>query len=463
MSFNSIFFIFVFLPIFLLIYYMAPPKFQNPILIIGSLFFYAWGDPTYLILMILSNLFNFYMGLELERTREQKRIQTANLIFAIVVNLLILGFFKYIGFAADTISHITKKTITYPALGLPVGLSFYTFKNLSYIIDVYTKKVRAQKNIMLFAVYSMMFPHMVSGPIVRYREVQKDLKKRAVNFGRLGIGAELFIKGLVKKVFLADNLALIYTAINGNGGKLSVASAWIGAIAYSLELYFDFSGYSDMAIGLAKMLGFNFSKNFDHPYTSGSITEFWRRWHISLGSWFRDYVYIPLGGNRVGIPRQILNLCIVWGLTGLWHGASWTFVLWGLYYGALLILEKFVLKRVLDRLPKPLRILYTMFFVVIGWAIFCHTDFSSMQQYLAAMFGFGASAVVDSTALYYIRTGAILFIISILCCGSFPFRQLKKLMHMRPAAAIVVHILLLMLCTAYMIFSSYTPFLYVQF
>lgn len=462
MVFSSIFFIFVFLPVFLLIYYLVPNRLQNPILLIGSLFFYAWGDPVYLLLMIFSCVFNYFMGLELERLKSDLALARINLIFTIVVNLFILGFFKYFGFFVDSIGSLIGKSISYPELALPIGISFYTFKNLSYIFDIYQGKISAQRNFLIFGVYSTMFPHMVSGPIVRYSDIKETLYSRTLNIGKLGIGAELFLKGLTKKVLLADNLAIIYNGIVG-AEKLSLVSAWLGILAYTLEIYFDFSGYSDMAIGLGKMLGFSFKQNFDHPYTSHSVSEFWRRWHISLGSWFRDYIYIPLGGNRVSVIKQIRNIFVVWALTGLWHGASLNFIIWGLYYGLLLLIEKFILKNILPKIPKPVTLLYTMIAVMIGWVFFSQTDFSAMGHYLAAMFGAGASGFVDSTALYYLKTGLLIFVISILTCHPGVFILLKQVMHKRPGIATVLHIVMFILCIAFMVYNSYTPFLYLQF
>ena len=463
MVFSSIFFIFSFLPLFMFLYYLVPKSFKNPVLVIGSIFFYAWGDPTYVMLMIFSSFFNYYMGRELDRLETEPASQKRNLIFAIIVNVAILGFFKYTGFLIDTISQITRLSISHPELALPIGISFYTFKNLSYIFDIYMGKTRAQKNFLNFAVYSMMFPHMVSGPIVRYTQIEEQLASRSVTLAKFGVGAEYFIKGLAKKVLLADNLAVIFSGIQSLPGKPAMVTAWIGILAYTMEIYFDFSGYSDMAIGLGKMLGFDFQKNFDYPYISTSVSEFWRRWHISLGSWFRDYIYIPLGGNRVSVPKHIRNILIVWALTGLWHGASWNFVLWGLYYGLLLLLEKFVLNKLLRKLPDWAANLYTMIAVMIGWVFFSQTSFGKIGSCLLSMFGIGASCFADVTTLYYLRTGGILFIISILACRPGLYQNFKRRMLRSPWIAVAINMVLLFLCIAYMVYNSYTPFLYVQF
>ena len=462
MVFSSIFFIFCFLPPFLLLYYLVPEKFRNILLFIGSLIFYAWGDPIYVVLMLFSSFFNYYMALEIDHLDKDPKGRKKNLIFAVTINLLILGFFKYWGFLLDTFSTITGISIAHPQLALPIGISFYTFKNLSYILDVSKKEVSPQRKFLTYAVYSTMFPHMSAGPIVRYADIEGQLTRRSISLTRLGLGAEYFTKGLAKKVLLADNLSAIYTSILSSGSN-SVLTAWIGILAYTLQLYFDFSGYSDMAIGLGKMMGFDFLKNFDYPYISTSVSEFWRRWHISLGSWFRDYIYIPLGGNRVSVPKHIRNIFVVWALTGLWHGASWNFIFWGLYYGLLLLLEKFVLKDFLPKLPKWAANLYTMIAVMIGWVFFSQTDFSSMGHYLSVMFGFGASAFLDRTAVYYLKTGLILFVISILACRPGLYQSFKRLIQRNEKAAAAVNLLLFLLCIAYMVYNSYTPFLYQKF
>ena len=462
MVFNSVIFIFAFLPIFLLIYYFVPKQFRNPVLLVGSLFFYAWGDPTYLILMLFSCFFNYYMGKEIGSQTEKDPSRKHNLIFAIVINLLILGFFKYWGFLLDTISGITGLTINYPELALPIGLSFYTFKNLSYIFDVYNGKIQACRSFFPYAVYSTMFPHMTAGPIVRYADIREQLMRRSINITRLGSGAELFTKGLAKKVLLADNLSALYTSVSASGTG-SFVGAWLAILAYTLELYFDFSGYSDMAIGLGQMLGFNFQKNFDYPYISTSVSEFWRRWHISLGSWFRDYIYIPLGGNRVSTGKHIRNILVVWALTGLWHGASWNFVLWGVYYGLFLLAEKFLLGGFLKKAPAWLCNLYTMLAVIIGWVFFSQGTPAAIGGMLSAMFGFGASSFADRASLYYLKSGLILLIISCIACRPGLYQAFKRLAKRNTMIAVIINVILFFLCIAYMIYNSYTPFMYQQF
>ncbi len=463
MVFSSIFFIFGFLPVFMLLYYLVPQKLQNPVLIIGSIFFYAWGEPVYVILMLFSAIFNYFMGLDLDDPKHNSSSRKRTLIFAIIVNLAILCFFKYYGFLLDTVGNIFGITIGHPELSLPIGISFYTFKNLSYIFDVYMKKIRAQKNLITFGVYSTMFPHMAAGPIVRYADIEHQLLHRPISIAKFGIGAEYFIKGLSKKVLLADNLSAIYGEIISLGDTTSVLTAWLGILIYTMQIYFDFSGYSDMAIGLGKMLGFDFQKNFDYPYTSVSVSEFWRRWHISLGSWFRDYIYIPLGGNRVTLPKQIRNILVVWALTGLWHGASWNFVLWGLYYGLVLLLEKFILKDFLDRMPPFVCHIYTMLAVMIGWVFFSQTTFSGIGHYFGTLFGFGASSFVNTTFLYYMKTSFILLVICILACSYGLQMRFKRLMKQSPKIAVSINLILFFLSVAYMVYNSYTPFLYLKF
>ena len=349
MVFSSIFFLFTFLPLSLLLYWMSPAKIKNFTLLAVSLFFYAWGEPVYVLLMIASILTNFVFGIfiESELIKEKRAVRRALFISAVVFNILILGFFKYYGFLAENINALFNADISYSELPLPIGISFYTFQVLSYVIDVYLGKVRLQRNPVSFALYVTMFPQLIAGPIVRYSDIESQLEQRNVSASKFGEGAQRFIQGLGKKVLIANSMGALWDitqAMDMTG--ISVFSAWLGIIAYTFQIYFDFSGYSDMAIGLGKMFGFEFMENFDHPYISRSVTEFWRRWHISLGTWFREYVYIPLGGNRCSRIRQIRNIMAVWMLTGLWHGASWNFVVLGIYYGFLLLIEKFFLKKI---------------------------------------------------------------------------------------------------------------------
>ena len=472
MVFNSVIFIFCFLPIFLLIYYFVPARARNPVLFAGSLFFYAWGDPTYLVLMLFSSFFNYYMGKELGKITDEDPSRKRNLIFAVVINLLILGFFKYWGFFLDTISGVTGLKLTYPQLALPIGLSFYTFKNLSYILDIYMGKTEPCKGFFPYAVYSTMFPHMTAGPIVRYTDISESISRRSINTTRLGAGAELFIKGLSKKVLLADNLSALYTTLQASG-TTSFVGTWLAIGAYTLELYFDFSGYSDMAIGLGQMLRFNFNKNFDYPYISTSVSEFWRRWHISLGSWFRDYIYIPLGGNRVSTGRHIRNILVVWALTGLWHGASWNFILWGLFFGVLIALERLGLRNLLEKLPGFISHFYLLFAVLISWVIFYFTDLSRAAQYLGIMFGLSGQPLTNSQTLLALEGNLFWLILAVVFC--LPLARIAS-QQITAAAAVsrprqiilgilvpVMNLGILLICTAMLSGQSYNPFLYYRF
>ena len=388
MLFSSIVFLFTFLPAVMILYYLLPVRFRNVILLLASLVFYAWGEPVYLFLMLLSILFNYFSGLDIARNLQDKRAAKRSLVFNLIINLAVLGFFKYEGFVLDTLNGILPVHISYHALPLPIGISFYTFQILSYIIDVYRGNVKVQTNLPNFALYVTMFPQLIAGPIVQYADVDEQLASREVSWTKFGEGSMYFIRGLAKKVLLANTSGMIFTEVSGLAkGNIAVVTAWLGAFAYMFQIYFDFSGYSDMAIGLGKMFGFEFNMNFNYPYVSKSITEFWRRWHISLSSWFRDYVYIPLGGNRVSKIKHIRNLLIVWFLTGLWHGAAWNFVAWGLYYGVILIIEKYFLSPVLDRLPDVVRHIYSIVLVVIGWVLFFSSSFGQAADYIRVMFG----------------------------------------------------------------------------
>ncbi len=469
MIFSSVFFIFIFLPIVLLLYFLVPKILKNPVILIASLIFYAWGEPVYILLMIFSILFNYLTGLEIDDCRSKGLDKKARTAFwlAVGVNLGILGFFKYFGFFIDNLNAVLPFDISYHPLALPIGISFYTFQTLSYIIDVYKGKVKVQKNIIYFGTYISMFPQLIAGPIVRYSDIEDQLKDRKVNLALFGNGTAWFLRGLAKKVLLANNIGMAFDAITALPlGEMSVLTAWIGCAAYTFQIYFDFSGYSDMAIGLGKMFGFNFMKNFDYPYTSSSITEFWRRWHISLSSWFREYVYIPLGGNRVSIKRNILNIFIVWLLTGFWHGAAWNFIFWGIYYGLLLLLEKFVLKNILQRLPGIVKHIYTMFFVMIGWVLFFSPSLGSALQYIGTMFGIGACALADATALYYLSNYFILFIILIICTLPYTYKRFSHCMvssKVKRYFVLASYIALFILSTAYLVNATYNPFLYFRF
>ena len=468
MSFNSIVFLFLFLPISLIVYYVCPKRFRAIPLILASLLFYAWGNPFHAVVLLFSVLFNYITGLEIDHARSGGKPGFARfcMIAGVVVNLLLLGLYKYTGFLVDNINLALDISLKAPDLSLPAGLSFFTFTSLSYILDVYLKKADAEKNFLDVCVYITFFPKLVEGPIVRFRDIHAQLKERSFDMQRFTGGVCLFIIGLAKKLLLADSLAVAFTAISGMD-TMSAGTAWLGMIFYSLELYFDFSGYSAMAIGLAALFGFDFDKNFDYPYTSKTITEFWRRWHISLGGWFREYVYIPLGGNRGTKGQLFRNLLIVWLLTGLWHGADWTFIIWGLWHGAFAILERFVIKDKFDRVPGFLRVLATVLIVFLGWVWFFSPNLTSALHYFGQMLGQGGLGFMDSTARYYLGSNLPLLVLSVLGCG-----PLVKSIHDRLAytkndklsiVSALLLILMLVLCVGCMVSSTYSTFLYAQF
>lgn len=461
--FSSIVFIFTFLPIVVLTFYLAPVKLRNFVLLLASLIFYAWGEPVYLFLMLYSILFNYVMGLDIARQQEKGRKGRGSLILGIAVNLLLLGFFKYYGFLAQNLEQIFALELPEVRLGLPIGLSFYTFQSVSYLADVYRGKAGGQKSLISFGLYISMFPQLVAGPIVQYADIDAQLRRRVTSWEQFGEGTRCFIGGLAKKVLLANNLGMVFDAVTGLS-SLSVLSAWTGVLAYTFQIYFDFSGYSDMAIGLGKMFGFTFKENFHFPYCARSITEFWRRWHISLGSWFREYVYIPLGGNRVGVRRNIRNLLIVWILTGLWHGASWNFVVWGLYYGILLTAEKYLFRRVTERL-SVLGTVSTMVLVMAGWVLFFSPSLGEAVQYLRVMTGLAGAPLTDDPGMYYLTTSLGLFGISWLCSVPLPFGIMDRLWNRNggKTGLYLFYLALFLLSTAYLIHDTYNPFLYFRF
>lgn len=466
MLFSSLVFLFTFLPVTLLVYYLAPRKIRNVVLLAASLIFYAWGEPVYIFLMIISILFNYFCGLDIAVKEGKKKAQKRSLIFTIVVNLFILGFFKYYGFVITNLNAILPFQIPYRNLALPIGISFYTFQTLSYIIDVYRGNVAVQVNLIDFGTYVTMFPQLIAGPIVQYADVERQLHDRKESLTKFGHGAWFFVMGLAKKVLLANTIGAIYENVAAMNG-MSVVTAWLGCLAYTFQIYFDFSGYSDMAVGLGKMFGFDFMQNFNYPYISKSVTEFWRRWHISLGSWFREYVYIPLGGNRVTVPRHLLNLLIVWFLTGLWHGASWNFVVWGLFYGVILIIEKYITGKMLAKLPGSVQTLYTMLLVMIGWVLFFSPDLGSALAWIGNMFGRKATGFMDRQALYLIVRNWLFWVAGII--GSTPLmHRLGRVLIFReekPNSVLAgcVMVGLFLLCVAYLVTESYNPFLYFRF
>jgi len=426
MPFSNITFLFLFLPLALVLYYLVPKRWKNVILLLISLLFFAWGEPVYLALMILSILINYVYGLDIYNRLLNSKDAKVHLICAIVVNLLILGFFRYYGFLIHTINGIFSTQILYRQLATPIGISIYTFQALSYLIDVYRGKVEAQKNIWHYALYTTMFPQLIAGPIVRYHEIEGQLKERTLSMEKFGQGAMYFILGLGKKVILAGTFGYIFSLVQGiPEGNVSVLTAWVGVFAFGMQIYFYFSGYADMAIGLGKMFGFELPKNFNYPYIAIGITDFWQRWNITLGNWFREYVYLPLGGEERELPRDIMNILVVWGLIGLWHGASWNFVLWGLYYGVLLGLERYVGRYVLAVLPKVISRITTFVLVMVGWPIFFGATFGDAFRYIRLLFGGGASDFMDTQGWFLLFNNWLFFVIAGLTISAAGMRLLR--------------------------------------
>ena len=472
MIFSSLLFLFRFLPIVLLLYYALPKKLRNLVLLLVSLVFYAWGEPVYVVLMIVSILISWSGGLAVDHFLRAVNEKGARISLGVSVaaGLSLLGFFKYADFVLRTINQAAGSDIPLLRLALPIGISFYTFQTISYIIDVYRGTASVQTNIISYGAYVTMFPQLIAGPIVQYKTIDRQLRSRHESSEEFADGVMRFMIGLGKKVLLANNAGVLWDSIRVmDTGNLPVLTAWIGIAAYTFQIYFDFSGYSDMAIGLGHMFGFRFLENFDHPYLSKSATEFWRRWHISLGTWFREYVYIPLGGNRVGRFGLIRNTMIVWLLTGIWHGADWNFMLWGLYYGILLMLEKLVFGRALEKLPSVLRHVYCMFVVMIGWYLFSFNEISGGYGYLAALFG-GGGSFMDRGSIYQLYSNAVLLIILIIGSTTLPIRAasavLKKVRRSNTATVVLrgaFTVCVFMLSVAYLVSASYNPFLYFRF
>lgn len=470
MVFSSLVFLFVFLPITLLFYFIVPRKYRNFILLIVSLIFYAWGEPVYIVLMLFSTVIDFINGLLVEKYADQPKKAKKVVIFAVIVNLSLLTFFKYSGFIVSNLNALMGTTFTVPDIALPIGISFYTFQTMSYTIDVFRKDAPAQKNIINLGAYVTMFPQLIAGPIVRYQTVAEQLNHRKETQSLFASGVERFVIGLGKKVLLANNIGLLWSQVSSMAiSELTVMTSWLGVIAFGLQIYFDFSGYSDMAIGLGRMFGFELLENFNYPYISQSITEFWRRWHISLGTWFRDYVYIPLGGNRKGKWRTYLNVFIVWFLTGLWHGASWNFILWGLYFGIIITIEKVFLMKWLSYAPRLIRHLYTLVLLIIGWGLFAFENLSYLKDYFRVMFGFKEVALYDQVTLYYLMTNGVLLIILVIASTPLAKQMYQKLKQSKRGELLdvvlspIVCLLILILSTAYLVDSSYNPFLYFRF
>ena len=473
MVFSSLLFLFRFLPAVLLLYYIAPRKFRNVILLLFSLFFYAWGEPKYVLLMLCSITVDFFIGKKVDWCKKRGRTASARewLSISLIYNIAVLCFFKYLDFLIGSINAVFGTAIPLTGIPLPIGISFFTFQTMSYTIDVYLGVTEVQTSWIKYGTYVSMFSQLIAGPIVQYKTIAQQMETRRENAADFAEGVHRFMIGFGKKVLLANNIGVLWDTISVMGaGSLPVATAWLGAAAYAFQIYFDFSGYSDMAIGLGKMFGFHFLENFNYPYISTSITEFWRRWHISLSSWFREYVYIPLGGNRRGIKKQIRNIAVVWMLTGIWHGASWNFVLWGVYYGILLIIEKFVLKDILIKLPRVFRHIYALFFVLIGWVIFAFDKIAVGVQYIGAMFGGAGAGLVDSTTIYLLYNYAVLLVIRVLASTELPKKVAALLIRKAGEnnwlviiARLVFYAGVFFLGVAYLVDATYNPFLYFRF
>lgn len=466
MVFSSTIFLCVYLPLVLLGYYICPKKGRNLFLLIVSLVFYAWGEPKYVFLMIFSILVNYIFGRLMDKHRENKKRLKLMLVLSVVIDIGLLSVFKYTDFIITNVNAIFGANFDLLNIALPIGISFYTFQAMSYTIDVYRNDVRVQKNLIDFGMYITMFPQLIAGPIVRYADVQDQLADRSVTTADFSEGIMRFVVGLGKKVLLANQMGAVWSDIYALGGDVSALMAWTGAIAYTFQIYFDFSGYSDMAIGLGRMFGFKFPENFRYPYQSVSITDFWRRWHITLSTWFKEYLYIPLGGNRRGLARQALNLLIVWSLTGFWHGAGWNFVMWGLYYFVILFIEKLFLLKALDKLPKFFRHVYALLLIIIGWVIFASDDVSVLLPYLGSMFG--ANGAIGGMDVYTLLTKAVLLIICCIASTELPkrlFLSATGAMNEKAAFTIksVMTIALLALSMILLIGDSYNPFLYFRF
>ena len=459
MVFSSISFLYYFLPAVLAVYFLVPWKWINGVLLIASLFFYGWGEPKLLALMVFTIVLFYICGLAIARSEKRKKLW---LSISVVISVLLLGLFKYADFFISSVNAATGLSLPLLKLALPVGISFYTFQCLSYTIDVYRGNVPPQKNPISFGAYVALFPQLIAGPIVRYVDVARELDSRKSTWQDISLGLRRFLVGLGKKVILADNFALLMKLFR-ESGQPSVLFYWMYAIAFTLNIYFDFSGYSDMAIGLGRILGFHFIENFDYPYLSKSISEFWRRWHMSLGSWFRDYVYIPLGGNRVSRSRWVFNILVVWMLTGLWHGAAWNFVLWGLLFAVLLLAEKWIPG--LKKLPDVLRHGYVLLAVVLSFVLFNAESLSQAGADFAGLFGFANLPLVTEETLYYLRSFALLFVLGIV--GATPVVKQAGYRIARSKAAPVLEwawmTALLLVSTAYLVDGSFSPFLYFRF
>ncbi len=466
MLFSSIPFLYYFLPLVLLFYFAVPKALKNTVLLLFSLAFYAWGEPMYVFLMIATVGVNYLLGLLIEKFRG-KVLSKIFVILSVTLSLGVLGYFKYADFFIENFNAVTGLSVKLLDIALPIGISFYTFQILSYTVDVYRGDVRAQKNPITLGAYISLFPQLIAGPIVRYSDVEKQLQERTHSFDKFSLGVRRFIFGLSKKIILANTLGELCEAFHMSNDK-SVLFYWLFVISYMLQIYFDFSGYSDMAIGLGKMLGFDFMENFRYPFISRSVSEFWRRWHISLGTWFRDYVYIPMGGNRVKKIRLLVNIFTVWFLTGFWHGAEWNFIIWGIYFAVLLLAEKYFLSKYLEK-TKILSHIYVLFLVAISFAIFSANGLRESFSTVGGMFGAGAIPFISKEFIYNLRSYGLILVISMLASTPLFVKLTEKLSSNKKAKAVIdileipVLLILLFIVTSYLADGSFNPFLYFRF
>lgn len=461
MVFSSIFFLFYFLPIVLVVYYLSPSKFKNIVLLLSSLLFYFYGEPKYVLLMISIIIITYIFGILINNYRKQSKLLLVISIIIITGNLI---YFKYINFIVENINFFISNKLDFVHLALPIGISFYTFQVISYLIDIYIGKAKVQKNILKLAMYVSLFPQLIAGPIVRYTTIENQIDKREYSFKKFSNGIRRFIIGLGKKVLIANILGVLINKFLATYDN-SVLFYWLYAISGMLQIYFDFSGYSDMAIGIGKMFGFEFLENFNYPYIAKSITDFWRRWHISLSTWFRDYIYIPLGGNRVSTLKWIRNILVVWFLTGLWHGAQWNFIIWGLYFGILLILEKIILQKYLNKIPKIFTRIYTLIIVMISFIVFNNQKLSETIKCLEGLIGINTSSIISDESIYYLKSYFVVLLIGIIgatpavkmICSKIKPKGIKNLLD--PIFLLFIFII----STSYIIDDSFNPFLYFRF
>lgn len=463
MVFASITFLYYFLPIFLILYFIFPKKYKNIVLLIFSFIFYFYGEPKYILLMLIEVFFSYFMTLSLKKNKSKSLLG-----IIISFHIFLLCVFKYFNFIITNINSIFGGNISLLNIVLPIGISFYTFQIISYEVDVYRGKVKASKSLIDYMTYVFLFPQLIAGPIVRYETISKELKSRKVTLEDFSYGVNRFIIGLFKKVVIANNIGELCNILN-NSSEVSVLLYWVLGISYMLQIYFDFSGYSDIAIGIGRMIGFKFPENFNYPYIANSVTDFWRRWHMTLSSWFRDYVYIPLGGNRVSTLKHIRNILVVWMLTGLWHGASWNFIIWGIYFGVILIIEKYYLNKVLEKLPRVIRNIYAMFIVMISFIIFSSDDISSALVAIKGLFSFSSLKFSNDFIIYYIRSYGVILIGGLVLCTPLiknvinKLRENKILNYIINIFEVIILVLILVVITSMLIDSSYNPFLYFRF